>query len=105
MANQRIFFLTRLGIQQLDSHAEFRVEHHTARLILRIKLLAHAGQNNDGKFQAFALMNGHQANGRFLFGDSFGFSVVDVIFYQAINITNKMIQPVIACGLIGNGFF
>ena len=70
-----------------------------------IELLAKPAHKYNRKFQTFALVNTHNAHGIIRFRPKAGFSVIDLIAFQALNIANEMIQSTVAGRFIRNRLF
>ena len=60
--------ITPSGLRRLHARAkaEFLVKNNFAAQILLVEIFRQVGDGDDGKFQAFALVNAHQAHGIFL---------------------------------------
>ena len=69
----------------LETDAQAIVKEYLVLRVAAVKGLAHIGDEDDGEFQAFALMDTHDAHDVFLFTDDFSRRQVQAVFFHLIH--------------------
>ena len=82
-------------IHIIHADAHIHIRNHFSADILQIKFLCQTADKTNGKFQALALMNAHNAHHIRIFIQNIRFSIIHVIFFQLFHIADEMEQPII----------
>ena len=92
-------------IHRIDTHSQFRVYNNTLLDILHIKLLAHTDNKDNRELQSLTFMNAHQIDNIHLIVHQTGLAVVNIIFLQLLNITNKVEETLVTGALKCHSLF
>ena len=79
-----------LKIYNVNSNSVSRMDHNTSFQILCIELLSCSGYKNDWELQTFTFMNTHNTDRVILLVYDTCFTIINIIFFQLLDITHKI---------------
>ena len=84
-----------LKVYNVNSNSVSRMDHNTSFQILCIELLSCSGYKNDWKLQTFTFMNTHNTDCVILFVYDTCFAIINIIFFQLLDIAYEIKQTFI----------
>ena len=92
------------GIDTGYTDTQIRMQRYHLTGICEIKVLSHTCHDHHREFQTFTVMDTHDAHHIRVFSAGLSFAKVHFIFFQTVNITDKMKQSAVACFFIFRRF-